>query len=176
MQILNSTRADIPAIFDLYSEAITYQKAKFPGNVWPEFDPKLIEKEVDEGRQFKLVSNGQICCIWAITYQDPELWQDDDGKSSIFIHRIATNPQVRGNNYVKIIVDWAKDFAKDKKYIRMDTCGDNKKLIQHYQRCGFTFLGMKKLEDAGSLPAHYHQADVCYFEIQLEPESHTSHP
>ena len=49
----------------------------------------------------------------------------------------------------------------------MDTCGENKKLIQHYQNCGFDFLGIKKLENASNLPSHYHNADVCYFEIKL---------
>ncbi|GAA4785850.1 GNAT family N-acetyltransferase [Olivibacter ginsenosidimutans] len=167
MQITNSTEKDIPEIFRLYSLATAFQKIKFPENQWPEFDKALINKEVVENRQFKLMIDNEIACIWAITYSDPEIWSDDDGASSIYIHRIATNPNFRGNNYVKIIVDWAKKFARDKKYIRLDTCGENQKLIQHYQNCGFEFLGIKKLEDATDLPAHYHHADVCYFEIKL---------
>ena len=115
----------------------------------------------------KLIINGEIACVWAITYNDPEIWEDDDGESFIYIHRIATNPDFRGNNFVQIIVDWAKDFAKNKKSIRMDTCGENRKLIQHYQNCGFDFLGIRKLKSASNLPAHYQNADVCYFEIKL---------
>lgn len=167
MTIANSTDSDIAEIFRLYKLATEFQRERFPGNLWPEFERELIENEVAEKRQFKLIIDGEIACVWAITYSDPELWADDDGVSSVYIHRIATNPDFRGNNYVKIIVDWAKAFAKDKKYIRMDTCGDNKKLIAHYQSCGFDFLGMKKLEDAGNLPSHYHDADVCYFQIKL---------
>lgn len=167
MEIANSNEKDIPEIFRLYALATAFQKITFPGNLWPEFDKELIKTEVLENRQFKLLIDGAIACIWAITYSDPELWSDDDGKSSIYIHRIATNPDFRGNNYVKIIVAWAKEFAKHKKYIRLDTCGDNTKLIQHYQNCGFDFLGMKKLENAFNLPAHYHNAEVCYFEIKL---------
>lgn len=167
MKIANSTEKDITEIFRLYKLATDFQKIKFPENQWPEFDHALIDKEISENRQFKLLIENEIACVWAITYSDPEIWKDDDGQSSLYIHRIATNPDFRGNNFVQIIVDWAKDFAKDKKYIRMDTCGRNEKLIQHYKNCGFRFLGIKKLEDATGLPAHYHNADVCYFEIKL---------
>ncbi|HLS38815.1 MAG TPA: GNAT family N-acetyltransferase [Sphingobacterium bovisgrunnientis] len=167
MNILNSTKKDIPEIFRLYKLATEFQKEKFPQNQWPEFDKALIEGEVAENRQFKLMIDDKIACVWAIAYQDPEIWKDDDGVSSLYIHRIATNPQFRGNDFVKMIVAWAKEFGKDKKYIRMDTCGENKKLIQHYQKSGFDFLGIKKLENASGLPSHYHNADVCYFEIKL---------
>ncbi|HTN38006.1 MAG TPA: GNAT family N-acetyltransferase [Arachidicoccus sp.] len=167
MKILNSTEKDIPEIFRLYKLATAFQKEKFPKNQWPEFDKTLIDAEVAENRQFKLMIDDEIACVWAITYYDPEIWKDDDGISSIYIHRIATNPDFRGNNYVRIIVDWAKGFAQDKKYIRMDTCGENQKLIQHYKNCGFSFLGIKKLNNTLNLPAHYQNADVCYFEIKL---------
>lgn len=167
MEIANSREKDITEIFRLYKLATDFQKIKFPENQWPEFDHALIDKEIRENRQFKLLIENEIACVWAITYSDPEIWKDDDGQSSLYIHRIATNPDFRGNNFVQIIVDWARDFAKDKKYIRMDTCGRNEKLIQHYKNCGFRFLGIKKLEDASGLPAHYHNADVCYFEIKL---------
>lgn len=167
MNIINSTEQDIPEIFRLYKFATALQTEKFPENQWPEFDKSLIEKEVAENRQFKLLMDGEVACVWAIAYSDPEIWSDDDGLSSLYIHRIATNPNFRGNNLVKVIVDWAKTYAADKKYIRMDTCGENAKLIQHYQNCGFEFLGIKQLDGALNLPAHYHNADVCYFEIKL---------
>ncbi|GAB3357218.1 GNAT family N-acetyltransferase [Arachidicoccus ginsenosidivorans] len=167
MHIENSTEKDIPEIFRLYKLATALQKEKFPENQWPEFDRQLIETEVAEKRQFKINIDGKVACVWAITYSDPEIWKQDDGVSSIYIHRIAVNPDFRGNNYVKLIVEWAKNFAQDKKFIRMDTCGENLKLIQHYQNCGFEFLGIKKLQQAVNLPAHYQNADVCYFEIKL---------
>ncbi|MBC9796680.1 GNAT family N-acetyltransferase [Sinomicrobium weinanense] len=96
--------------------------------------------------------------------------QDDDATSSVYIHRIATNPEFRGNNFVKIIVNWAREFAESqsKKFIRMDTCGQNDRLINHYKNCGFEFLGIKKLKNTSGLPSHYHNADVCFFEIELK--------
>jgi hypothetical protein len=49
----------------------------------------------------------------------------------------------------------------------MDTCGKNERLISYYRDCGFEFLEMKKLNDTTQLPTHYHNADVCLFEIKL---------
>lgn len=169
MQIKASTIADILEIFRLYDLATEYQKVTFPGNQWPKFDRKLITTEVLESRQFKLIIDEKIACIWAITYNDVQIWEEKDQNDAIYIHRIATNPEFRGNNFVKTIVEWAKPFAekKNKKFVRLDTCGKNDRLIEHYQNCGFNFLGMHKLKDASELPLHYQNADVCFFEIAL---------
>jgi hypothetical protein len=169
MEIKNSTLQDIDAIFELYAIAVSYQKIKFPDNQWPEFDRRLIETEILENRQWKLLINEEIACVWATTFSDPEIWEERNIDPSIYIHRIATNPNFRGQNFVGEIVNWSKEYAQltDKQFIRLDTCGDNQGLIKHYTHSGFTFLGMKKLKSAANLPAHYVNADVCFFEINL---------
>jgi predicted GNAT family N-acyltransferase len=168
--ITNSNLNDIPEIFRLYKLATDFQKIKFPENQWPQFDKELITNEVIENRQFKIVIENKIACIWAITYSDAEIWEDRENNTSIYIHRIATNPEFRGKKFVQVIVDWSTNFArKQNKYgIRMDTCGKNDKLIKHYKNCGFNYLGLKKLKNTSELPSHYHNADVCFFEIKLE--------
>jgi ribosomal protein S18 acetylase RimI-like enzyme len=168
--IINSNLNDIPEIFKLYKLATEFQKLKFPDNQWPEFDKELISTEVLENKQFKLIINNEIACVWAITFSDAQIWEDKENNSSIYIHRIATNPEFRGQNFVQKIVDWAENYAawKNKEFIRMDTCGKNDRLINHYKNCGFNFLGIKKLENTSELPLHYHNADVCFFEIKLK--------
>lgn len=170
MTITNSNLDDIPEIFRLYQLARDFQKIQFPENLWPEFDQDFIATEVIENRQFKIVNDNKIACIWAITYNDADIWEEKENNDAIYIHRIATNPEFRGNNFVQMIADWSKDFAKkeNKKFVRMDTCGQNDRLINHYKNCGFEFLGMKKLKDSSGLQAHYHNADVCFFEIELK--------
>lgn len=170
MTITNSNLDDIPEIFRLYQLARDFQKIQFPENLWPEFDRDFIATEVIENRQFKIVNDNKIACIWAITYNDADIWEEKENNDAIYIHRIATNPEFRGNNFVQMIADWSKDFAREenKKFVRMDTCGQNDRLINHYKNCGFEFLGMKKLKDSSGLQAHYHNADVCFFEIELK--------
>lgn len=86
-----------------------------------------------------------------------------------YIHRIAVNPNFRGQNLVWHIVDWAKEYAlkSSKNFIRLDTVSKNLGLIKHYQRCGFCFLGLTELNDTKGLPVHYQNAKVSLFEIRI---------
>jgi ribosomal protein S18 acetylase RimI-like enzyme len=163
--------ADMPEIFKLYQLATDFQKIKFPANQWPKFSGDLIATEIKENRQFKLLIDDQIACVWAITDSDPHIWEGSENDAAIYIHRIATNPDFRGNNFVDAIVNWSKEYADNNyiEFVRMDTCGNNERLINHYENSGFNFLGMKQLKDSSELPSHYHNADVCFFEIKLSP-------
>jgi ribosomal protein S18 acetylase RimI-like enzyme len=168
-QIQNSSSNDTDEIFRLYKIATDFQKTRFT-NHWPEFDRELIETEILENRQWKIVAEGKIACVWATTFDDPQIWEERNEDPAVYIHRIATNPDFRGQNLVGKIVEWAKNYAKEnqKQYIRMDTVGYNLGLINYYTRCGFDFLGLLKLKNTGGLPAHYENATVSLFEIEVK--------
>lgn len=167
-QIQNSNSNDTDEIFRLYKIATDFQKTRFT-NHWPEFDRKLIETEISENRQWKIVADGKIACVWATTFNDPQIWEERNEDPAVYIHRIATNPDFRGQNLVGKIVEWAKIYTKEnqKQFIRMDTVGDNSGLINHYTKCGFKFLGLLKLKNTEGLPAHYDNATVSLFEINV---------
>ena len=168
MKIKNSGKDDIEAIFRLYRIATQYQKIKLAAP-WPEFEKKLIEKEISEKRQWKIIMNEQIACVWATTFDDSHIWEERNADPSLYIHRIVTDPDFRGKNLVLEIVNWAKTYAKanNKAFIRMDTVGENTGLINYYTKCGFNFLGLHTLKNTSELPAHYHNAAVSLFEIPL---------
>lgn len=168
MEILNSTIADIDKIFDLYRMAAQYMKERFPVH-FPEFNRNMVIKEIEEGRQWKMLIDGELACIWAITWSDTQIWEEKDADPSIYIHRITTVPAFRGRHLVKEIVQWAKQYAKEhgKAYVRLDTVGENQKLIQHYEESGFTFLGMVQLKDTRGLPDHYQLDKVSLFELKV---------
>ena len=166
MTIKNSVIEDLSEIFRLYESARDFQKTK-SAVLWPQFDKKLIETEIAENRQWKILIDNQIACVWATTFSDPEIWEERNVDPSIYIHRIATNPIFRGQNLVGTIVEWAKKYAgeNEKRFIRMDTVGENKGLINYYQKCGFDYLGLLKLRNTANLPIHYHDATVCLFQM-----------
>lgn len=168
MTIQNSTLNDIDEIFRLYKIATDFQKSKFYVH-WPEFKRDLIETEILDNRQWKMLIEGRIACIWATTFNDAQIWGERDSDPAIYIHRIATNPDFRGNNFVERIVEWAELYARenDKSYIRMDTIGENQGMIEHYKKCGFEYLGYFKLDSIDGLPEHYALADACLFEIKV---------
>jgi ribosomal protein S18 acetylase RimI-like enzyme len=167
-QIQNSSSNDTEEIFRLYKIATDFQKTRFTHH-WPEFDRELIETEISENRQWKIVADGKIACVWATTFNDPQIWEERNEDSAVYIHRIATNPDFRGQNLVGKIVEWAKNYAQEnqKQFVRMDTVGDNSGLINHYTKCGFEFLGLLKLKTTEGLPAHYDNATVSLFQIDV---------
>lgn len=169
MTIKNVTPLDIDKIFTLYKIASNYQKEKKTVVVWPDFNREMVAIEIAENRQFKLLINSEIACVWAITFSDLQIWEDSKGDSALYIHRIAVHPNFRGNKYIDKIVAWAKEFAlkKDIQFIRLDTLGENQGLIDHYKNAGFNFLGLFNLKNTSNLPDHYKLAPVCLFEIDL---------
>ena len=169
MRIDNCTIGDSNEILLLYEAARRLQTQKGMV-VWPLFEKEFIEREIHELRQWKLVINDTIACNWAVTFDDKDIWGEKEKGDAIYIHRIATNPTFCGNRYIEKIVEWAKVYAfqKGKQFVRLDTLGNNTKLIEHYKSAGFEFLGMFELADTSGLPGHYQkEPNCCLFEIDL---------
>jgi len=169
MAIQNCTINDLHDILALYQNARDLQKER-NSVVWPSFSEEFLLNEIGEGRQWKIVNDGIILCNWAITFEDKEIWGDKDKNDSIYIHRICTNSAFRGNRYIDSIAEWARGYAAEQKkqYARLDTLGNNTKLINHYTSAGFEFLGIFRLADTANLPGHYQQEpDCCLFEMKV---------
>lgn len=169
LEVKNSSLEDVDTIQALYDAAIELQTKK-KMVVWPKFERSFIEKEIQERRQWKIVIDGQIACNWSITFDDKEIWGEKDNNNSIYIHRLAANPAFRGNRFIDVIVPWAKAYAlsKGRKYVRLDTLGNNAALIEYYTSAGFDFLGIFKITNTENLAAHYkREPNCCYFEIEI---------
>jgi RimJ/RimL family protein N-acetyltransferase len=170
MEILNSTAADVEAIFTIYHAAIQYQKAQFHRH-WITFDNQKLAREIAENRHWKIImDDGQIGGVFSITYNDEDIWFEKDNDISIYIHRIAVNPAYRGVGFVPYIIDWAKDYVKNngRKYIRIDTFSDNEKLIAYYLRCGFAYAGVARPRITADSPPHYVGIDLGLYEIVVD--------
>jgi Acetyltransferases len=168
MQFVHSTIKDLDTIFHFYDLAVEYQKQKFNKH-WQGFDKELVKKEIAEYRQWKILIDNRIACIFAITFEDEYIWKEKNKDKAIYFHRIVTHPDFRGMGLVKYIVDWGKAFAKENglDFLRMDTWGDNDRLINYYQECGFKFLGIIN-PDFKYLPKHYTGISLSLFEISLK--------
>jgi ribosomal protein S18 acetylase RimI-like enzyme len=169
MEIIKCVPQDSEKIFHLYEDARTLQQSR-KMVVWPFFDKEFLLKEIKEQMQWKLIENDSIACNWTITLEDKDIWEEKEKGDAIYIHRIVTNPDFRGRNLIKKLVDWAKNHASElgKKYVRLDTLGNNTKLIEHYTQAGFEFLGIEKLSNTQNLPAHYQkEPNCCLFQIGL---------
>jgi ribosomal protein S18 acetylase RimI-like enzyme len=168
MQIENCTLDDLDEIFRLYDIATAWQKERKSVH-WPQFGRKMIISEIMEKGHWKLIDGGEITGIWVSTFSDPQIWEERNLDPAIYLHRIAVNPEFRGNRIGHRIVEWAGKHAAEngKKYLRLDTAGRNQKLIEYYTNCGFSLVEIRKLKDTSSLPEHYHDAEICLFEMTL---------
>lgn len=173
MQITKCAPKDFRTIFDLYDKAVEFQKTKFQKH-WQKFDESLIEKEIRGNRLWKILEDSEIACIFTIAHSDPLIWGEKANEPALYIHRIVTNPMFRGRGYVKAIIEWAKEFCRNsgKKFIRIDTWGDNQKLNDYYLGCGFTFKGTVTPQETDKLPKHYDGISLSLFEIKIESEDH----
>ena len=168
MEIINASSNDVVVVFDLYDKAIEFQKTVFH-KTWLGFDRELVDTEIAEGRLWKIVEDDRVACIFSVAYADPIIWGEHSHESAMYIHRIVTNPEFRGRGYVRAITEWAIDHANRNglRFVRMDTWGDNQKLIDYYQSCGFKFLGLTTPEESPTMPKHYRGIDLSLFEIDL---------
>jgi ribosomal protein S18 acetylase RimI-like enzyme len=168
MEIRNATIDDVAVILDLYDKAIEFQKTVFD-KTWLGFDQALIDAEIAEDRLWKIIDDDAVACIFSVAYSDPIIWGENSHESAMYIHRIVTNPEFRGRRYVPIITGWAVNHAREKdlRFVRMDTWGDNQKLIDYYQSCGFKFLGLTTPAESPTMPGHYRGIDLSLFEIDI---------
>jgi GNAT superfamily N-acetyltransferase len=168
MLILNSSLKDLSNIFRLYDLATAYQKSK-SNRHWQPFDPPLIETEIKERRHWKIVKDKTVVCIFSTSTDDSLIWGKKDNESALYLHRIATDPDHRGNNYVSFIIEWVKTNAQRTgvKFIRLDTFSENQKLVDYYLKCGFALLKVVTLKKSKHLPKHYHNASLGLFEIRI---------
>jgi ribosomal protein S18 acetylase RimI-like enzyme len=170
MQFINSTIADHALIFEFYDMAVAYQKTVFHKN-WAGFDEQMVMTEISEGRQWQIRNDeGAVLCIFATTFSDADIWREKNEEPSIYIHRIVTNPAFRGGHYVNDIIAWAKNYgrANGKKFLRIDTWGDNPRLVSYYERCGFRFVETVQITSDMDLPKHYDGISLALLEIAID--------
>ena len=168
IQIQNSQSNDIDTIFDFYDLAVAHQKKVFNKH-WQGFSRELVQTEINEKRQYKILDNGQMAAIFAVTFNDPEIWEEKDAQPSIYIHRIVTHPNFRGYGFVNHIIVWAKEYAQNNQieFVRMDTWADNEKLLAYYTGCGFHHVGRIEIKANSGLPKHYEGISLNLFEIAV---------
>ncbi|WP_162618560.1 GNAT family N-acetyltransferase [Pedobacter yulinensis] len=167
MHIIPSELQDLQLIFDFYALAVAHQKRVFNRH-WQDFDPDMVQAEIREQRQWKVLIDNRPAAVFATAFSDPLIWTEAEPVSAIYLHRIVTHPDFRGRNLVQSITDWAVAYARQKglSFVRMDTWADNDKLLKHYTACGFRHAGTVTPKSKG-LPPHYAGITLNLFEIDV---------
>jgi GNAT superfamily N-acetyltransferase len=169
LKFMNSDLQDMDNIFSLFDSAIAYQQ-KHGYDLWPQFSRNMIENEIAEKRHWKIMDGDTIACIFSVQYNDPVIWGEEcDKDPSVYLHRTAINPAYKGRGIMRLIKDWAITHARElgKKYVRMDTWGNNISIRNYYIQCGFPYIGQQQLGQVEGLPSHYGGTLLSLFEIEV---------
>jgi predicted GNAT family N-acyltransferase len=169
INVSNTSLQDLEQIKWLFDEAIKLQ-SKNGYKVWESIDEIALQKDITNNLQFKIVKDENIVCIFSIQYNDPFIWQDKDQNDAIYLHRIVTSPNFKGQRLFEKVLTWAIGFAKQecKKFIRMDTWAANHQLIDYYQTFGFRFIENYKTTDTEELPLQNRNLNVALLELTID--------
>ena len=116
---------------------------------WNEFYPSLerLRQDIEEGELFILEENGAVLGIMVLSPKmDEEYfaveWLTAKGPN-LYVHRLATRPDLWGRGYGQQLMDFAEDFARAQNYIsvRLDTFSQNIRNQKFYESRGYKRLG-----------------------------------
>jgi ribosomal protein S18 acetylase RimI-like enzyme len=167
-KIIPTTKVDLNIIIDLFEQAMKLQ-GKNGYKVWEYIDKEGLERDIEKGLQYKILSGHDLLCIFSVQYNDPYIWRERDKNDAVYLHRIVVNPKFKGQKQFEKVLNWAKDFAKANNltYIRMDTWADNRKIIEYYQSFGFNIVENYKTGDNPELPIQNRNLHVTLLELQV---------
>jgi ribosomal protein S18 acetylase RimI-like enzyme len=169
VKVINTTKKDLDKVLWLFEQAMDL-RIKNGYKVWTDIDKVALEKDIDNRLQYKIVKGTEILCIFSIQHSDPFIWRDRDQSDAIYLHRIVVNQNFRGQRQFEKVLNWAKQFARQKnlKFVRMDTWADNEKIIAYYKSFGFELIEYYKTPDAPELPMQNRNLNVALLEMELE--------
>jgi GNAT superfamily N-acetyltransferase len=165
-KIIKADLSDFTMVCWLFDEAIKFQKSNnYVG--WEKYDIQFILKDIQEGNLFKLINEQQVVAIFSICFTDNLIWKELDNNKSLYVHRVITNPNFRGNNSFSYVLEWLVNYAKSKSLnaIRMDTWFDNPRLIQLYKTYGFVQIRDYVTENSDALPIQHRNLHVSLLEL-----------
>lgn len=166
--VVPATREDLPFIYNLFEEAISYQKKN--GYIgWKSYDKDFIKADVDHKLLFKILHGDDVLGIFCICHIDQLIWRERERGDAVYLHRIVLNRAFQGTRIFEKVLAWSLGFAKEhnRKFVRMDTWAENFKLINYYRDYGFRFVENYTTPDTPDLPVQHRNLNVALLELVL---------
>jgi ribosomal protein S18 acetylase RimI-like enzyme len=166
-EIKHTNKDDLPLIYELFEHSIQYQeKNNVP--VWKHYDRGAIVRDIENGNQYKIIVDGITAIVFSVAYSDKIIWRERDKDDAVYLHRIVVNPEFKGRKLFGLILEWSINHVKERalRYVRMDTWGDNEKIIDYYKSFGFEFIEYFTTPDTEQLPVHNRNLRLCLLEFQ----------
>ncbi|NOT93897.1 GNAT family N-acetyltransferase [Ferruginibacter sp.] len=168
IKVTNTIIEDFDTVIWLFEQAMQLQ-GKNGYKVWDTVDKAALIKDIEKNLHYKIVKDNNILCIFSIQHNDRLIWRDRDKNDAIYLHRIVTNPNFKGQKQFEKVLNWAKQFVRQNnlKFIRMDTWADNQRIIDYYLSFGFKFIENYKSPDSDELPIQNRNLNGALLEMEV---------
>ena len=146
--IRKAIRSDLSGVKKLTEACATAMQKKGIFQ-WNEFYPSIerLQLDIDAEELYLLEENNELLAIMVLTPKMdeeyiPVEWLTENGRN-LYIHRLATRPDLWGKGYGQQMMQFAEDFARAHDYtsVRLDTFSQNVRNQKFYELRGYTRLG-----------------------------------
>jgi ribosomal protein S18 acetylase RimI-like enzyme len=153
LSISNTLEADLEFIYSLFEDAIIYQRKNgYPD--WSDYCKDSLKEDIRLKRQYKIVIDGDIACIFTTCFSDTIVWREEDKNDAIYLHRIVVNKHYKGQRLVGKVIDFTSTLGKklNRNKIRIDTWANNSSIIDYYKSFNFKIVRHSFNPDVPELP------------------------
>lgn len=168
INIINTVEEDLEFIYTLFEDAIDYQvKNGYPD--WKDYSKESLKEDIHLKRQYKIVINNDIACIFTICLEDKIVWQKREQQDAIYLHRIVVNKKYKGQRLVGQIMGFVSKYSLNlgRLKIRIDTWANNPTIIHYYKSFGFKIIDYSFNPDVPELPIQMRGNKVVLMEYQV---------
>ena len=145
----NAIISDLPQIWEILQKAIERRK-KDGSNQWQDGypNPKVIQRDIDNGNGFVLTENTQVIGYTAILINNEPEYEKIEGEwltndDFVVFHRVAISEKHLGKGFAKKMMHCIEAYAlsKDICSIKADTNHDNIPMMTLFKKMGYTLCG-----------------------------------
>ena len=167
--IIHTNLDDLPFIYSLFDDAIIYQRRNgYPD--WKDYSKDVLEDDILKQKQFKIIINEEIACIFTCCLEDKIVWRERDQSDAIYLHRIVSNKDHKGQKLFQDVLSFTISKCKElnRQFIRLDTWANNDSIINYYASFGFDIVKYSINPDIPELPIQMRGNRVALMEYKLE--------
>jgi GNAT superfamily N-acetyltransferase len=149
--IRRSTPDDLPAVLQLYDEAVAWLNAQGITEQWgttPVSERPHLVKEISDFLGYGMIAQGaEIQSFIAVDFTTPDYFPSYAEQPTVmaggYVHTLVARRKPIARGVGADLLRWAEQHTQSqgKNYLRLDCWAGNPKLIAYYERRGFVRCG-----------------------------------
>lgn len=142
--VKQAERKDIPIIEEILLDAVDWLQSIGMENKWTKTNVlwENLSREYSITDFYIAYEGQQPAACMALTDIDVTYWPQIPKSDSLYLHKLAVKRQFAGKGYSKVLIDFAKQEASERKInaLRLDCNMNSTKLRVIYEKQGFQLV------------------------------------